>query len=264
MHLVNRLSHIMFAFSLFVGLYSLIFAFTVWQSDLGQLSQFLIFYLVGGFAFMMLLTPLLYWRAPNKDSASRTTSNRGAASAVAFMLFAIGSLAGSMIYLWYNGIPFIGHVSLFIGAFITMSGALMPDWDIIFLGISSHRHVVFHSVILPLLITLMTLVNVAYTIISTSSFAVGAHVEYYLAALFLLGYASHLYLDIFPSDASPLEILWRVVDPADKAPTGMKPWGPIKISKNAAKSWLAGSASLLVMVAIGLMSLYFYNLFLPP
>ena len=106
---MNRLSHIMFAFSLFVGLYSLIFAFTVWQSDLGQLNQFLIFYLVGGVAFMLLLTPLLYWKAPNKESASRTTSNRGAASAVAFMVFAIGSLAGSMLYLWYNAIPFIGR-----------------------------------------------------------------------------------------------------------------------------------------------------------
>ncbi|MFW9920418.1 MAG: hypothetical protein ACFFED_12520 [Candidatus Thorarchaeota archaeon] len=261
---MNRLSHLTFAFSLFVALYSLIFAFSVWQSDLGQLTEFLLYYIVGGIAFMIIVTPLLYWKAPNKDSASRTVTNRGAAFAVAYVVFAIGSLAGSIIYLWYHGIPFIGHVSLFIGAFITMSGALMPDWDIIFLGISEHRHVVFHSVILPLLITLLTLVNVANAIISTTSFSIGAHVEYYLAALFLLGYASHLYLDIFPSDASPLEILWRVVDPSDKAPTGLKPWGPITISKKAAKSWLVGNASLLVMVAVGLMALYFYNLQLAP
>lgn len=257
---MNRLSHLTFAFSLFVALYSLIFAFTVWQSSIGQLTEFLLYYIAGGIAFMVVLTPLLYWKAPNKESATRTTSNRGAAGAVAYVLFAIGSLAGSIVYLWLNGLPFIGHISLFIGAFITMSGALMPDWDIIFLGISEHRHVVFHSAILPLLITMMTLVNVAFAIISATSFSIGAHVEYYMAALFLLGYASHLYLDIFPSDSSPLEILWRVADPFEKAPTGLKPWGPIKVSKKAAKTWLVGNASLLVMLAIGLMALYFYNL----
>jgi len=261
---MNRLSHLTFAFSLFVALYSLIFAFSVWQSDIGQLTEFLKYYAAGGIVFMIVLTPLLYWKAPNKETAARTTTNLGALSAVAYVLFAIGSLAGSILYLWLNNIPFIGNVSLFIGAFITMSGALMPDWDIIFLGISEHRHVIFHSVILPLLITLMTLVNVAFAIISATSFSIGAHVEYYLAALFLLGYASHLYLDIFPSDASPLEILWRVVDPSDKAPTGLKPWGPIKIGKSAAKSWLVSNASLLVMVAIGLMGLYFYNLQISP
>ncbi len=261
---MNRLSHLVFSFSLFVVLYSLIFGFTVWQSDLGQLSEFLIYYLAGGVAFMVVVTPLLYWHAPHKESDNRTTSNKGAASAVAYVLFSIGSLAGSIIYLWFNNIPFVGQISLFIGAFIMMSGALMPDWDIIFLGISSHRHLLFHSVILPLLITMMTLVNVASTIISSFSFSVGAHVEYYLAALFLLGYASHLYLDIFPSHASPLEILWRVIDPSDKAPTGLKHWGPIKVSRKAAKSWLVGNATLLVMLSIALLGLYFYNLQLPP
>ena len=257
---MNRLSHLTFAFSLFVALYSLIFAFSVWQSDIGQLTEFLLYYVVGGLAFMIILTPLLYWRAPNKESASRTVTNRGAASAVAYVLFAIGTLAGSLVYLWLNSIPFIGSVSLFIGAFITMSGALMPDWDIIFLGISEHRHVVFHSVILPLLITLMTLVNVAFAIISTTSLSIGAHVEYYLAALFLLGYASHLYLDIFPSDANPLEILWVAIDPDQKAPTGLKPLGPIKISKKYARHYLITNATILVILALALFGFYFHEI----
>ena len=88
-----------------------------------------------------------------------------------------------------------------------------------------------------------------------------ANVELYIAALFLLGYSSHLYLDIFPSNASPLEILWRVVDPAAKAPTGLKPLGPIHVKKKAARSWLVGNATLLLMAAIALLGLYFYNFY---
>jgi hypothetical protein len=141
-----------------------------------------------------------------------------------------------------------------------MSGALVPDWDIIFLGISSHRNLVFHSAILPMLLVLMTLFNVGYSILSASSISVGAHVEYYITALFLIGYASHLYLDIFPSDASPLEILWRAVDPMEKAPTGLKPFGPISVSRKNARGWLVGNATLLLMIAAALMALYFYNL----
>jgi hypothetical protein len=101
---------------------------------------------------------------------------------------------------------------------------------------------------------------VAARIISSTSLAVGAGVEYYITGLFLLGYASHLYLDIFPSDANPLEIVWRAVDPDQKAPTGLKPLGPIKIGKKNARMWLVGNASLLVLIALALFSLYFYNL----
>ena len=253
----------MFAFSMFVGLYSLVYAFTVWQSDFGQLSEFGFYYVAGGLALSVFATPILYWRAPHKEGEERTTSNRGAVSAVWFVTFCIGSLGGSLVYQWISGLVIIGHLSIFIGALITIAGALMPDWDITLMGISSHRNVIFHSMILPLLITLMTLLNVAYSVISSSSFNVGAHIEYYVAALFLLGYASHLYLDIFPSDASPLEILWKAVNPLDKAPTGLKQFGPIKVSRKAARSWLVGNATLLVMVAMALMALYFYNLNLP-
>ncbi|MFW9909037.1 MAG: hypothetical protein ACFFEF_10710 [Candidatus Thorarchaeota archaeon] len=257
------MSHLLFAFSLFVGLYTLIYGFVVWQSNLGTLSQLLLYYVAGGIVFSIILTPIIFWRAPNKED-DRTTSNKGAVSAVSFVTFSIGSLAGSVVYQWTNGIVIIGHVSLFLGALIIMTGALMPDWDIILLGISSHRNIIFHSVILPLLIVFMVLINVAYAIVSTSSLAVGAHIEYYLTALYLLGYASHLYLDIFPSDASPIEIVWRVVDPYDKAPTGLKSWGPIKVAKGAAKQWLVGNATLLLMVAIALLGLYFYNLPISP
>ncbi|MHA2118241.1 MAG: metal-dependent hydrolase, partial [Candidatus Thorarchaeota archaeon] len=148
------------------------------------------------------------------------------------------------------------------GGVITIAGALMPDWDIPFLGISRHRNIIFHSIILPFLIVLMTLVNVAQSIVSSYSLSIGAHTEYYITALFLVGYASHLYLDIYPSDANPFEMLWRSVDITSSAPTGLKPLGPINISKKNARMWLVGNATLLVIIALGLFGLYFYNLML--
>ncbi len=256
---MNRLSHLLFAFSMFVGLYSLLFGFSVWQSDLGRLMEMLPYYLLGGFILTMVAVPILYWKAPHK-STTRTTSNRSAVGAMAFVTFSVGSLVGSGVYQWISGVAVVGSISVFIGSLITITGALMPDWDIPLLGISRHRNIVFHSAILPILITLGTLLNVAYSVLMASSLSVGAHVEYYITALFLLGYASHLYLDIFPSDASPLEVFWRAADPYSKAPTGLKQLGPIKISRKNARNWLVGNATLLVMIAIGLFSLYFYNL----
>jgi hypothetical protein len=250
----------MFAFSLFVGLYSLIYAFSVWLAGSGLLLDLLFYYLAGGTVLTILAVPILYYKAPNKSMSNRTTSNRGALGALSFVTFCVGSLFGAVVYQWNSGILFIGDVSIFIGAVITISGALMPDWDIPLLGISRHRNIIFHSIILPLLIVLMTLVNVAQSIVSSYSLGIGAHMEYYITALFLIGYASHLYLDIFPSDANPLEIVWRAVDVTSSAPTGLKPLGPIKISKNNARMWLVGNATLLALIAAVLLGLYFYNL----
>lgn len=257
---MNRLSHMVFALSLFVGLYSVIYAFTVWLSAAGVLMDLFFYYIAGGIALTIVAVPILYFKAPNKEMGSRTTSNMGAIGAMIFVTFCIGSLGGTVVYQWLSGIPFIGDVSIFIGTLITMSGALMPDWDIPFLGISRHRNVIFHSIILPLIVVLMTLINVAQSIVSSFSLSVGAHMEYYITALFLIGYASHLYLDIFPSDANPLEIVWRSIDETSKAPTGLKPLGPIKISQKNARMWLVGNATLLLLIAAGLLGLYFYNL----
>ena len=255
-----------FAFALFVGLYSLLYAFSVWQSDLGTLYELLSFYVIGGIVTSVVTVPILYWKAPNKDMRARTTSNRSAVSAMFFVAFCIGSLAGTIVYQWYSGIPVIGHISIFIGAIIIVAGALMPDWDIPFLGISRHRNIIFHSAALPLIITLTTLVNVASRVLTSGSsiisvdLSIGADYEFYITGLFLLGYASHLYLDIFRSDANPLEILWTAVDPNMKAPTGLKPLGPFKISKKYARPWLVANATLLVAIASVLIGIYFYNI----
>ncbi len=257
---MNKLSHMMFAISLFVAIYSLIYAFSVWRSDIGHLLDLLWFYLAGGIALTIIAVPILYWKAPHKEEEDRTTSNKSAISALAFITFCIGSLVGSVVYQFTTGIPIIGNISIFIGMLIMLSGALMPDWDITFLGISRHRNLIFHSFILPLLVIIGTLANVFFSITEYGLQNTGAHVEYYITSLFLFGYASHLILDIFPSDASPLEILWRVVDPHDKAPTGLKPLGPIKITKKSAKGWLVSNSLILLFFAFLLLGLYFYNL----
>jgi hypothetical protein len=224
------------------------------------LSELLIYYGVGGVALSIISVPLLYYKAPHKNMAKRTSSDRGAIGAMVFVTFCLGSLLGTVVYQYISGIRIIGNISIFIGALITVTGALMPDWDIPFLGISRHRNIIFHSVILPLLIVLTMLVNVALRVVSTTSLAVGAEIEYYITALFLLGYASHLFLDLFPSNASPLEILWQASDPYHKAPTGLKPLGPIRVGRKNAKTWLIGNGTLLVIIAIALFGLYFFNL----
>ena len=260
---MNRVSHMVFAFALFVGLYSLLYAFSVWQSDLGTLYELLTFYVIGGGVLSFVAVPILYWKAPNKNMQARTTSNRSAVGAMTFVAFCVGSLAGTIVYQWYSGISIIGNISIFIGAIIIVAGSLMPDWDIPFLGISRHRNIIFHSAALPLLILLTTLVNYAGRILTAGDsvdLSIGAEVEFYITGLFLLGYASHLYLDIFRSDANPLEILWTAVDPNQKAPTGLKPLGPIKVSKKYARQWLIGNATLLVIIAVALFGLYFYNI----
>ena len=260
---MNRVSHMVFAFALFVGLYSLLYAFSVWQSDLGTLYELLTFYVIGGGVLSFVAVPILYWKAPNKDMQARTTSNRSAVGAMTFVAFCVGSLVGTIIYQWYSGISVIGNISIFIGAIIIVAGALMPDWDIPFLGISRHRNIIFHSATIPILILLTTFVNYAGRLLTSgdpNDLSIGAEVEFYITGLFILGYASHLYLDIFRSDANPLEILWTAVDPNQKAPTGLKPLGPIKVSKKYARQWLIGNATLLVIIAVALFGLYFYNI----
>ncbi|MHA1768313.1 MAG: metal-dependent hydrolase [Candidatus Thorarchaeota archaeon] len=252
---MNRLSHMVFAFAMFVGLYSLIYGYSVWQSDFGHLQELFLYYTLGGLVVMVVSVPILYYKAPHKTK-SRTTSNKSAVAAMSFVAFCMGSLGGTIVYQYVSGVAIIGDISIFMGALITVAGALMPDWDIPFLGISRHRNVIFHSMILPLLFVLTTLVNVATRVLHAASLA---ELEYYITALFLLGYASHLYLDIFPSNANPLEIIWRAVDAGQKAPTGLKPLGPIKIAKKNARMWLVGNASLLVGIALALFGLYFYS-----
>ncbi len=259
---MNRLSHMVLAFSLFVGLYTIVWGFSVWQSDSGQVLNGLTYYFVGGLGLSIFSMPILYYKAPHKDK-SRTTGDRGAYGAMFFVTFCIGSMLGMWVYQILSGVAVIGNLSIFIGGVITVTGALMPDWDIPLLGISRHRNLIFHSVILPFLVVAGLIFNVAAKIVLGGSIEIEANVELYIGALFLIGYASHLIADIYPSDANFLEIVWRSMDPHAEAPTGLKPLGPIKVSKKYARNWLSANGALLIIVALGLLGLYFYNLLAP-
>ena len=94
---MNRLSHMVFAIALFVGLYTLIYVFSVWQVDASLLSDLLFYYVAGGLATSMISVPILYHKAPHRDMAARTTGNRSSVSALAFVTFCIGSLAGAVV-----------------------------------------------------------------------------------------------------------------------------------------------------------------------
>ncbi len=260
---MNRLSHMVLAFSLFVGLYTIVWGISVWTSDLGEVVNGLAYYFAGGLALSFVAMPVLYYKAPHKDK-TRTTSDRGAYSAMFFVCFCIGSMLGMWVYQLTSGVAMIGNLSIFIGGVITVTGALMPDWDIPLLGIGRHRNLIFHSVVLPFLVVAGLIGNVAVKIIEGGSWQVDANVELYIGALFLIGYASHLYADIYPSDANFLEIVWRSMDPHAEAPTGLKALGPLKVSKKYARNWLAANATLLLMAAAALLALYFYNVLAYP
>ncbi len=67
-------------------------------------------------------------------------------------------------------------------------GAEIPDFDIIWKGVFHHRHFFTHSIILPGLLSI-TVINVT----SRTNFLLPVY------GLFLIGSASHLLLDLFPS-----------------------------------------------------------------
>ena len=60
---MNRLSHMVFAFSLFVGLYSLLFGFSVWYTGVGTIIELVEFYLIGGIVTSIVCVPILYFKA---------------------------------------------------------------------------------------------------------------------------------------------------------------------------------------------------------
>ena len=94
---MNRVSHMVFAFSLFVGLYSLLYALSVWLSDLGTLYELLTYYAMGGIVLSIVSVPLLYYKAPNKNMQARTTSNRSAVGAMFFFVFMGGAIGPAIL-----------------------------------------------------------------------------------------------------------------------------------------------------------------------
>lgn len=83
---------------MFVGLYTLLYAFSVFLSDIASLTELLVYYVAGGLIASVVCVPILYYKAPHRDMRVRTTSNRGAVGAMTFVTFCLGSLGGAIAY----------------------------------------------------------------------------------------------------------------------------------------------------------------------
>ncbi len=258
---MNQLSHIIFAFSFFIAVYTTIYAITVYLIG-KSLEVLLLYYLGGGLVFGIVVGSVLYYTAPNRHhSDKRTTSNKSAAGSMFFVTFFIGAMGGCVIHQWVYGIQIQGNLSIFVGSMSVIVGGLMPDWDIPFLGIERHRNIIFHSLVLPMLILLPTLVRLVIMVVMSNLGSLESFIspaEIYIIAFFMIGYSSHLALDIFPSKSNPWEIIWRVISPLDEAPTGLKSFWLFNVPKKYAKSWLSTNAAFLALVGLGLLGLYYY------
>ncbi len=263
---MNQLSHLIFAFSFFVAIYTTVYAMTV--LIMGHSLETLLFYYVGGGLLLSFFATIvfglkIYTRTKAKaiEKEDRTTSNAAAVLPTWFVSFFIGAVGACVIHQWTYDIQIIGNLSIFVGSVSVLVGAMMPDWDIPFLGIERHRNIVFHSFLLPLIIVLPTIGRIILLIVHSTLGQLETWVsptELYILAFFFIGYASHLGLDVMPSNASPWEIVWRVITPLDRAPTGLKPLGPFKVPVKHAKAWLYTNAFFLGIIAFGLLGLYYY------
>jgi len=264
---MNQLSHLIFAFSLFVVIYTTVYAITVRLS--GQSLETLLYYFVGGGVLFSIMVSIVFglkiYKRPKAKAIKkedRTTGNAATVISTIFVSFFIGAMGASVIHQWVYDIQILGHLSIFVGSVGVLVGAMMPDWDIPFLGIERHRNIVFHSFLLPVLIVLPTIGRIILMIVNSNLGQLETWVsptELYILGFFFIGYASHLGLDVMPSKASPWEIVWRVISPLDEAPTGIKPLGPFKVSERHAKSWLYMNAFFLGLIAFGLLGLYYYH-----
>ncbi|MEM2141874.1 MAG: hypothetical protein QXS20_02900 [Candidatus Thorarchaeota archaeon] len=263
---MNQLSHIVFAFALFVAIYAGIYTVTVYLSG-HPLTTLLLYSVGGGLVMSVIVLTVFGMRVRGKardrwsQKEGRSVGNTGAVLSTLFVSFFIGSMGACVIHQWVYDIQVAGNVSLFVGSMSVLIGALLPDWDIPFLGLERHRNIVFHSFLLPLVIVTPTLLRLVYMVVTSTLGQLETFVaptELYIMAFFFIGYASHLLLDIYPSNANPWELLWRVLSPLDSAPTGLKPLGPFKVPKRHAKSWLQANASLLLLIGFSLLGLYYY------
>ena len=121
---------------------------------------------------------------------------------------------------------------------IAQIGALLPDYDLLSTKFLVHRNVFTHSIILPALITL----PIYFVRDDTNTLLP-------LYAFFLIGYGSHLILDMKPKSwqgSARIHLWWR-------NPKGNKQMG----SKRSA-SWILING--LMLLTAGIILLYFYQL----
>ena len=117
-----------------------------------------------------------------------------------------------MAFLWNTGFglgEYFGYI--IIGALLALAGGAAPDWDFD-LGIQYHRNSITHSAILPTIFYMTFFFGLSP---DPNLLAVGP-VSMFISAMFLLGYASHLFLDLFPQRSDLLKIVDDMIK--EKAP----------------------------------------------
>ncbi|MEE9410224.1 MAG: hypothetical protein V3V41_04790 [Candidatus Heimdallarchaeota archaeon] len=116
-------------------------------------------------------------------------------------------------------------------------GAQLPDYDVIWKKLLPHRNVVTHSLFLPLLICLPIFFITDEMIFLTPIFA-----------MYLIGQASHLFLDLNPekwAGTALIHIYWRNSD------------GRKTLSKANSQFFLILNG--MIILAAGVILLYFFN-----
>ncbi len=254
---MNRLNHLIFAFWIYTTIFVGIFFYSMYLSGDTHFYDMLLNITIGGFAVSFILVPIFYSRANvHKERPDESFSSHKATIGALFLVsFSFGILATILIMSYYYHIPIIGNINIPLGALITIIGGLVPDWDIILMGVGAHRNILFHSAIVPLIFTAGGIYDIVSHFLAGLPL-VTTDVQYFLMAMFLIGYASHLMLDIYPSNKNIFDLIWRVISPFDEAPTGIKGFGK-NLTKRQAKSWLYSNASLLILYALILMAAYF-------
>ncbi|MFW9933990.1 MAG: hypothetical protein ACFFDU_00490 [Candidatus Thorarchaeota archaeon] len=130
-------------------------------------------------------------------------------------------------------------------------GGIFPDFDIQWKPLLGHRSIITHSVLAPLMIVALFI---------TPVYLLGwwTLIDRYFIAIFLLGCACHLFLDLAPSTRSvlnrwlknPLEA-FVYIEKGLKAPPGNITYVP----KQYEKGWLIGNG--VALVAFVIMALLF-------
>jgi membrane-bound metal-dependent hydrolase YbcI (DUF457 family) len=140
---------------------------------------------------------------------------------------------------------FVGDISahkdamwVVLSLLMVQIGAILPDYDLLSNKFLPHRNILTHSIFLPALLTL----PIYFVRDETNTLLP-------LYAFFLIGYGSHLLLDMKPKSwqgSARVHLFWR-------NPKGNKQMG----SKRSA-SWILING--LILLAAGVVFLYFYQL----
>ncbi|MBA7515871.1 hypothetical protein ES705_07916 [subsurface metagenome] len=102
-------------------------------------------------------------------------------------------------YYWFGELLTEYSIWIMLSFFSSQFGAQLPDYDILWKKALPHRNILTHSFILPALLTIPI-----YFITTEMVFLLP------IFALYLIGHASHLFLDLFPKgwEGSALVHLW--------------------------------------------------------